>query len=114
SIFRDALAAVFPVPTVAAAPTPLILVGRAGKFDGFVPSGKASTEGVKASVFLNNREQSAIVIDYSSSTLDLAVQNGEDTQTGTDAAIIEIDHNKQLYREYVHYLLGRNEPRPPA
>ncbi len=106
SLFRDALAVVFPVPSVAAAPTPLILVGRAGKFDGFIPSGKASTESVTTSVFLNNREQSAIVIDFSSSIVDL-VGSGGGTQ-------MEVDHNKQLYREYVHYLIGRNEPRPPA
>jgi hypothetical protein len=106
SLFRDALAVVFPVPSVAAAPTPLILVGRAGKFDGFVPSGKASTEAVTASVFLSNREQSTIVIDYSSLTINLVGSGG-----GME---MEVDHNKQLYREYIHYLIGRNEPRPPV
>ncbi|MEO7412126.1 MAG: hypothetical protein ABIZ81_02120 [Opitutaceae bacterium] len=106
SLFKAALSVVFPVPSFAAAPTPLILVGRAGKFAGFVPSGRANTEAVTASVFLKNREQSAIVIDFSSATIDLFGSGG-----GT---VLEVDHHKQLYREYVHFLLGRNEPRPPA
>ncbi len=108
SLFRDALSVVFPVPSVTAALTPLILVGREGKFDGFIPSGRARTGTVTASVFLNRLEQSAIVIDFSSMTVDFVGSGGE------IATEMEVDHNKQLYREYIHFLLGRNEPRPPA
>ncbi len=115
TLFKQALGYVFPVPTAASAPTSLILCGGGGKFDAFVPARKSSTEGGLASLFLNNREQSAIVIDYQASTLDLVGSDtSSDAATGTDSNQITVDHNKQLYREYVHYLLGRSEPRPPA
>jgi hypothetical protein len=115
TLFKLALNEMFPVPTGSAAPTALILCGRGGKFDAFIPAGKSSTEGVLASLFLTHQDQSAIVIDFQASTLDLiGGDTSDDAATGTDSTQIAVEHNKQLYREYVHYLLGRTDPRPPA
>lgn len=38
--FKEALALVWPIPNRSGVPTSLILCGRGGKFDAFVPSGK--------------------------------------------------------------------------
>jgi hypothetical protein len=112
-LFKQALEIVFPVPTGASAPTTLILCGRGGKFGSFVPDGKGTNEGVLASLFLNHHEQTAIVIDLQASTLDL-VGTDVSGDTTSDPSQISVEHNKLLYREYVHFLLGRSEPRPPA
>ncbi len=114
-LFKEALGYVFPVPTGTSAPTALILCGKGAKFDAFVPSGKTSTEGVLASLFLHQREQSAIIIDLQATVLDLTGSDTtDDAATGTDSTQFSVEHNKQLYREYVHYLIGRGESRPPA
>ena len=113
-LFKQALNMVFPVPDRSPMPVTLILCGRGAKFDAFVPKGKSSVEGVLASLFLSNREQSSIVIDLESSTLNLsAADTTDDAATGTDSTLFSVDHDKQLYREYVHYLLvAANRARP--
>lgn len=114
-MFKEALALVWPVPNRSGVPTSLILCGKGAKFDAFVPAGKSSVDRGTASLFLKNREQTAIVIDLASTTLSiLAVDTANDAATGTDSNLIQVDHDKQLYREYVHYLLSKNEPRLPA
>ena len=113
--FKEALALVWPIPNRAGVPTALILCGRGGKFDAFVPAGKPSADRALASLFLKNREQTAIVLDLESSTLNvLSSDTTNDAATGTDSSLISVDHDKQLYREYVHFLLSRSEPRLPA
>ena len=115
SMFKQALGYVWPVPNRASVPTALIVCGRGGKFDAFVPAGKTSAEGVLASIFLKDRDQTAIVIDLEASTLNISGgDTTDDAATGTDSTQIAVDHNKQLYREYVHYLLSKSEPRTPA
>jgi hypothetical protein len=108
-LFRQALGLVFPMPDRASGPTTLILCGRGGQFDRFLPAGKAVTKGEIASVFLHAHGRSAIVIDLEAAVLDLPSTGDESAPTQ-----IAVDHDKQLDREYVHFLLGRNEPRPPA
>jgi hypothetical protein len=113
--FKEALALVWPIPNQSGVPTSLILCGRGGKFDAFVPSGKSSADRALASLFLKNKEQTAIIIDLQSSTLNiLATDTANDAATGTDSNYISVDHDKQLYREYVHFLLSKSEPRLPA
>lgn len=115
AMFRDALSLVWPVPDRSTVPTSLILCGKGGKFDAFMPDGKSSADRALASLFLKNKEQTAIVLDMEATTLNvLATDTSNDAATGTDSNYISVDHNKQLYREYVHYLLSKNEPRLPA
>ena len=113
--FKEALALVWPIPNRTGVPTSLILCGKGAKFDAFVPAGKSGPDRATASLFLKNREQTAIIIDLQSTTLNiLATDTANDAATGTDSSLISVEHDKQLYREYVHFLLSRSEPRLPA
>lgn len=116
AMFKDALDLIWPIPTRGGTvPVSLILCGKGGKFDAFIPKGKTGPDRAMASLFLKNREQSAIVIDMQSSTLNiLSADTANDAATGTDSSLISIDHDKQLYREYVKYLLSKSEAKLPA
>jgi hypothetical protein len=114
-MFRQALAQVWPLPNRATRPAFLIICGRGNKFDAFIPEGKIVPDAGMASLFLKQGEQAAIVIDFQATTLNvLNIDGADDAATGTDSGTIQIEHDKQLYREYVRYLLSRNEPRMPA
>lgn len=113
--FRQALSYVWPVPQRISQTTSLIITGRGNKFDAFVPKGRSTVDSATASLFLKEGSQTAIVIDLQSTTLNvLNVDGADDAATGTDSGLISVEHDKQLYREYVRYLLSRNEPRMPA
>ena len=114
-MFRQALGFIYPMPNRPGQPTALILSGKGGKFDAFMPVAADGANQVRASLFFGNREQSAIIVDLEASVLN--VQPGDttdDAATGTNSFELEIDHNKQLYREYVHFLMSKSDPRPPA
>lgn len=114
-MFRQALSYVWPVPDRPGRSATLIICGKGGKFDRFVPKGDAGPEVARATLLLRRGERSSIVIDFQATTLNvLNVDGGNDAATGTDSGMIQIEHDKQLYREYVHYLLSRSEPRLPA
>lgn len=112
-LFRQALALVWPVPHRVTPSAALILCGAGGKFDAFLPPGKAAT--ATASRFLRQGNHTAIVIDLQATTLNvLNADPGQDAATGTDSGLISVEHDKQLYREYVRYLMSQAEPRAPA
>ncbi len=114
-IFRQALDLILPIPTGASAPTKLILCDRGNKFEEFVPSDKSNRAASRASLFLTSREQSAIIIDLGTKTLSFTgADNTPDVKIATKAQKFVVDHDKQLYREYVHFLLSRSEVRRPA
>ncbi len=114
-MFRQALSHVWPVPQRGGQPTALIICGKGGKFDAFVPKGKSVVDAGLASMFLKKGDRAAIVIDLQATTLNvLNIDDSRDAATGTDSGLISVDHDKQLYREYVHYLLSRSEPRLAA
>lgn len=114
-LFKQALGYAWPLPERGNVPVTLILCGKGAKFDAFVPKGKPGIDKVSASLFLRNRERTAIVIDLQAKSLNIAGSDiTDDAATGTDSTQISIDHDKQLYREYVRYLLSRSEPRLPA
>ena len=114
-MFRQALSYVWPQPGRHPQTTSLILCGRRNKFDSFIPAGRYVPDAGFASVFLKQGFQTAIVIDLQATTLNvLNVDGANDAATGTDSGLIQVDHDKQLYREYVRYLLSRSEPRLPA
>ncbi len=112
--FNHAIGVVWPAligrrPT----PTTLILCGRGGKFDAFVPK-KAQGEPTAglASLFFRNAERATIIVDLQ--TRDLGVAGLEAAGGVENNGSIEVDAYKQLYREYVHSLLSRNQPRMAA
>ena len=52
------------------------------------------------------------MIDLQATTLNvLNVDGANDAATGTDSGLISVDHDKQLYREYVRYLLSQGDVR---
>jgi len=113
-LFRQALGHVWPQPNRTLHPTSLIICGKRSKFESFVPEARYAPETQLASVFLKRGQQTAIVINLEATTLNvLDVDSLVDVPIGTDSGQIGIDHNKQLYREYVRYLLSRSEPRLP-
>lgn len=114
-MFRQALGYVWPVPNQAGVVTPLIIAGRGNKFDGFVPAGKSRAESTTASLLLKKGDRTAIVIDLQATTLNVLNMDGPpDPTTGVDGGMISVEHDKQLYREYVRFLLSGAEPRLPA
>jgi hypothetical protein len=114
-MFRQALTHVWPIPQRLSQSTALIICGRGNKFDAFVPAGKTVPDAGFASLFLKQGNRTAIVIDLQATTLNvLNVDGANDAATGTDSGLVSVEHDKQLYREYVRYLLSQNEPRFPA
>lgn len=115
-LFREALNIVWPMPDRMNTPLLLIVCGKGDKFDAFVPAqAEESPDTGRASVHLKGKKRSAIVIDLQTSVINLLdVDGGNLGEFGMDASRMTVEHNKVLYREYVHYLLSRSEPRLPA
>jgi hypothetical protein len=114
-MFRQALGHVWPIPQRLSQTTPLFICGRGGKFDAFIPAGKVVPDAAAASLFLKQGSKTAIIIDLEATTLNiLNVDSANDAATGTDSGMISVEHDKQLYREYVRYLLSQSETRFPA
>ena len=128
-MFRQALSYVWPVPNRVVQNSSLIICGRGAKFDAFATGRNAGIDlkGVsftgmgagidssKASLFLRQGNHAAIIIDLQATTLNvLNSDDSLDAATGTDSGVISVEHDKQLYREYVRYLMSQHEPRSPA
>jgi hypothetical protein len=107
----------------------LIICGRGGKFDVFVPGKENATDTGQASLLLQDREQTAIVLDFQAKTIRLAsVAAAQNTASdlapaadpdaapdpNANSGEMEIDSYKQLYREYLRYLMSRAQPHFPA
>jgi hypothetical protein len=88
----------------------LILCGRRDKFDDFTINRSDRTDVASTSMFVRNREQTAIVLDLQVTSLNLTDLNDDTTSNITS---FEVDPYKQLYREYVRYLLSQGANRPP-
>ncbi len=111
-MFTRAMSLVWPAPLKPMTSSTIILCGRHGKFDSFAPAGAVSGEEIVPSVLLRNRDQMAIVVDVESSrvavdTTNIAVANAVSGE-------YEVDHYKQLYREYVRYLISQSQVRAPV
>lgn len=110
--FTQAMSLVWPLPLKPLAASTLILCGKGNSFDAFPPSGALKNEALVPGVFLRNREQIAIVIDVASRRVSISPTTLQ--EIGSDSAEYDVDHYKQLYREYIHYLLSQNQVSPPA
>ena len=110
-IFTQAMSLVWPAPTKPLATSTLILCGRNGKFDVFAPAGTIREEVIVPSVFLRNREQIAIVVDVETDRV--GIDSSNLSVVGAMSAEYEVDHYKQLYRQYVRYLISQSQVRPP-
>lgn len=130
--FHQALVLAWPAADIASAvPTSLILVGRGNKFDPFIPRIELSPDTGSISLNLRDGEMSAIVIDLQTTTLNLVTPESLDAMAaqsaasdpgseGADATIFRgmpnfvVDHYRQLYREYIRFVLAQSQPRLPA
>jgi len=115
ALFKQALGIVWPMADRVSAPISLILCGKGSKFDSFLPAKtEAGPEMARASIFLRGGSQTAIVIDLEATEINVLATEIDTLESGTDSSRISVDHHKQLYREYVRYLLSASEPRLPA
>ncbi len=109
--FRDVLETLRLVPGEPGPSMTLILCDRDDKFLDFTPNGRRDAQG-SVSLFLRDREQQVIVIDRETRLLahaDLAA-----LLPGSTREELEVDHNRQLYREYIRSLfLAQEFPPPP-
>jgi hypothetical protein len=111
-MFTRAMTLVWPAPTKPMTTSTIILCGRNGKFDAFAPEGAVRGEKIIPSVLLRNRDQMAIVVDVESSRV--AIDTSNLTVANAVSGDYEIDHYKQLYREYVRYLISQSQVRAPV
>ncbi len=131
--FRQALDLVWPgVSRPPVPPALLVLCGANRQFDLFLPAGERGAESARSSFSLRGRELSALVIDLQKKdlfgvgtvdaaanlTADGAVSAGEgttnDASGGGTATPFQVDTYRQLYREYVKFVLAASEPRAPV
>jgi len=111
-IFRQALSVAWPMPARPAATATLILCDRGNRFPQFLPRAGTRADVGTASVLLRNREQVAIVLNLAP-TLNLLDVDATTAAGSAGLPDFEVDTYKQLYREYVHFLLSQRETRPP-
>jgi hypothetical protein len=126
--FSLALGLVWPgVQRPSAVPASLIICGSGGKFDAFVPKGETHPDRAMASLTLRSPEVSSIVVDYQTKVLNLVTPEGlaaaasAPTSDSDGNAIggagdpgFAVDAYRQLYREYIHFLVDGINPRPAA
>ncbi len=138
-LFDEGLRVVWPIPrAVPARPVLLIVCGRGADFARFEAGTKPPPRGTgRATRWLQGGAQTAFVVDVATQSLDLAMPNvamesaltggtrrsptGEDEEEEGTTALgdsfaeegLSVDGGQQLCREYVRYLLSRNEPRMP-
>jgi hypothetical protein len=127
--YAQAIGFVWPgVQRPSAVPAMLVICGKGGKFDQFMPKGERSADRAMASFSLRDREQAAIVIDYEAKVINLVTPEGTAAVAATAGATdadgnsisalgdpgFSVDTYKQLYREYIRFLLAGVQPRAPA
>jgi hypothetical protein len=101
-----------------AVPASLILCGRGGKFDVFLPKGDRPVDTGAASLTYRKGEQAAIIVDMQTSVMQLSTPESLSSvggdRGGTSIDGFEVDYFKLMRREYILFLLSRFEPRAPA
>jgi hypothetical protein len=111
--FQRAVSLAWPAPTKSLAAATLILCGRNKKFDDFLPANLRQGESPNPSLFLRNREQVAIVADLEARRVEISDPVAS-LAANAPSVEYEIDTYRQLYREYVRYLLSQGDGSRPA
>ena len=123
--FHQAVGLVWPgVQLPGSVPTALIICGRGGQFEAFVPASQRRDDRAIAGLTLRAGEQSALVVDYEKSGLDFGEGGSAVTVAGLvpggaagggaiGGASVVTDPYRQLYREYIRFLLAGVEPPAP-
>jgi hypothetical protein len=103
--FRQALEILQPLGARNLEPATIILCGAQGRFTDFTVDGKRDYTGV-VSRMLRDRERAAIVVNLESRVIS--------PLDGVGRSEFRVDHYRQLYREYIRFLLCDPDlPRPP-
>jgi hypothetical protein len=110
-MFTRAMSLVWPVQPKPLAGSTLILCGRKGRFDSFAPAGTLQNDSIVPSLLLRNREQAAIIVDVEADRLTTDTANV--SLANSASAEYEVDHFKQLYREYIRFLISQSQARIP-
>ncbi len=113
-MFHQALITAWPVERISSVPTSLIICAKKNKFDEFKPA-ERRTDVATVSLFLKDEEQTAIVLDYEAKVIEINSTESVAGITMPDGSTVSssgfrVDINRQLYREYVRYLLSRVNP----
>jgi hypothetical protein len=111
--FQQAVKLLWPTPVRPLAASSLILCGADNKFDEFAGRSTGKMEGLIPSLFIRNREQIAIVVDLQTQQISISDPTAL-INSGSASAEYQVDHYRQLYREYIHFLLSQSEVRPAA
>jgi hypothetical protein len=105
-LLREAIDVIMPgfADTDVAVPTSLILTGRGKDFDRFVPAERGADSFATNTLFFDDPERDAIVVDFALTQLQFA-----------DNTTQEADPYRGFYKEYFRYLIRRRMGgRPPA
>lgn len=110
-VFRQALSVAWPMPARPVAHSALILCGDRRSFAALTEPAPADSGTGRISAFLQNREGRAIVLDLGSPVLNVG-----ESETDATGRITEVraEASRQLYREYVFFLLRQGEAPAPA
>ncbi len=125
--FHLALDLVWPgVQRPSAVPTSLIICGRGQQYRKFLPAEQKNDQ-TSVSLTLREKEISSIVIDFETKVLNLETEEGNAAAAATAAAVTDdtvsvgggnpgfrVDTYKQLYRQYIRFIVTGVEPRGPA
>lgn len=132
--FHQALVLAWPPADIpSAVPVSLILCGRDNAYDAFKAQAAGDPNVAEVSMSRRDAEMSAIIIDLEATTLNLMTSEALEAAmaemaapvpaAGTDEASLPItsglpdfvvDHYRQLYREYIRFVLSQVTPRAPA
>jgi len=129
--FHQALTMAWPPADVrSAVPASLILCGKGNRFDPFMPRGTAGPETGLVSLGFRDGETSAIVIDLETTNLNTVTPERLDAAVAAIAAEAGydevassvlgglpdfiVDHYRQLYREYIRFVLAQSPTQVPA
>lgn len=112
--FRRASRLIWPAATLKGpASTNIILCGSGNRFEAFRPASPGvSRDTLTPSLFFRDREQVVLIADIETARVDLdpALVNSATTSLGQ----YEVDHFRQLYRQYIRSLLNQTDAPPPA
>lgn len=136
--FQQAISVAWPAAANAEArPTSLIICARKNAFAPFRPSIGETPDAGAITATYSNADMGAIALDLETKQLDLyastpvdaaesvapvsatdpgaSATGGEELETiGGGLPTFVVDHYTQLYRAYIHYVLGQTKPRAPA
>lgn len=110
-IFTMAVGIAWPIKTRPMPPSALILCNNVRQFEGFLPPKQSDAKENRMSATLNDRERAFIVLNLGTNSINIDPALADVDMSTTGSVSFDVDHYKQLYREYVRYLFSQAETR---